>query len=86
MRCINLRDSKHDDCRDIHPGCGCTAAGRAGAGTVRIRRDRFPALGVLLITDVLNLKEALGGLADSGMLAVAVLCTVAPAARSSEIH
>lgn len=45
----------------------------------------FSALGILLITDVLNVKEALGGFANSGMLTVAVLFIVAYAAQSSGI-
>lgn len=45
----------------------------------------FSALGALLLTGVLNVKEALGGFANSGMLTVAVLFIVAYAAQSSGI-
>jgi len=45
----------------------------------------FSALGILLISGVLNVKEALGGFANSGMLTVAVLFIVAYAAQSSGI-
>jgi di/tricarboxylate transporter len=45
----------------------------------------FSALGVLLLTDVLSVKEALAGFSNSGMLTVAVLFIVAYAAQSSGI-
>ena len=45
----------------------------------------FSALGTLLLTGVLNVKETLGGFANSGMLTVAVLFIVAYAAQSSGI-
>jgi di/tricarboxylate transporter len=43
----------------------------------------FSALGVLLLTDVLTIPEALSGFSNSGMLTVAVLFIVAYAAQSS---
>lgn len=45
----------------------------------------FSALGVLLLTGVINVREALGGFANPGMLTVAVLFIVAYAAQSSGI-
>jgi di/tricarboxylate transporter len=45
----------------------------------------FSALGVLLLTGVLNIKEALAGFSNAGMLTVAVLFIVAYAAQSSGI-
>lgn len=45
----------------------------------------FSALGVLLLTDVITVKEALGGFSNSGMLTVAILFIVAYAAQSSGI-
>lgn len=45
----------------------------------------FSALSILLLTDVLSIKEALAGFSNSGMLTVAVLFIVAYAAQSSGI-
>jgi di/tricarboxylate transporter len=43
----------------------------------------FSALGVLLLTDVISVKDALAGFSNSGMLTVAILFIVAYAAQSS---
>ncbi len=43
----------------------------------------FSALGVLLLTDVISVKEALAGFSNSGMLTVGILFIVAYAAQSS---
>jgi len=43
----------------------------------------FSALGVLLLTDVISVDEALAGFSNSGMLTVAILFIVAYAAQSS---